>query len=160
MRYLIYFLLILAALILQTTIFAFNPVWGITPDLLLIVVVSLALLNGYRRGAYIGFIAGILQEVFSSGLFGVNIITKLTFGYICGFLKGKVYSGNVLLPGFLVGIITFLNQSLIIFLNKNIILESRFLMQFKKTLVPLIGYHVLLSLLIYPAIYYINQKYH
>ncbi|MBM7623097.1 rod shape-determining protein MreD [Sporohalobacter salinus] len=159
MRYLFYVLLILTALILQITIFAFNPVWGITPDLLLIVVISLALLNGHRQGAYIGFIAGIFQEIFSSGLFGINIIIKLTFGYIFGFFKGKVYSENILLPLSLVAVATFLNQFLIICLSDHIILKSEFLDQFKDVIAPLTGYHVLLSLVIYPAVYYIDEKY-
>ncbi len=159
MRYPVYILLILISLILQITIFAFNPVWGITPDLLLITVISLSLLNGYRQGAYIGFIAGILQDVFSSGLFGINTVTKMLLGYIFGFLEKKIYHRNIVTPLFTMILATVLNQLLVVLLTDHIMLKVELWNHFKEIIFPLTVYHLILALAIYPTIYFINNKY-
>ncbi|MGM0471353.1 MAG: rod shape-determining protein MreD [Bacillota bacterium] len=159
MRYLIDGLVIMIGLILQMTLFAFRPLWGVTPDLLLIIVVSYSLLAGYRKGAYFGFIAGVLQEVFTSGAFGVSIVNKLISGYICGFLKGKVYDRSILIPVLVIAVATLLNQLLIMELSNNFMVHSELWARFRETVVPLTGYHSLLSLIIYPAIYLINRRY-
>ena len=86
--------MVIVALILQVAYFSFYPLGGVTPDLLLIVVIILALFNGPRHGAYWGFLAGLLQDLFSGGLFGVNIVSKLLLGYTFGFLKQKLSRGS------------------------------------------------------------------
>ncbi|SJZ92914.1 rod shape-determining protein MreD [Selenihalanaerobacter shriftii] len=159
MQYLVYFVLMLISLVLQITIFAFYPVWGVTPDLLLIIVISSALLNGYRKGAYIGFFTGLIQDVFSSGLFGSNIVIKLILGYACGFLQKKIYPKSIIIPGLVITVSTIFSQLLMVILTDHIMLQAELWTRFKEVTLPLIIYHILLSLFIYPMMYYIKYKF-
>ena len=159
MQYLIYVIIMIVALILQVTIFSFYSVWGITPDLLLIIVISLALVNGYRWGAYMGFVAGFFQDIFSGGFFGINIIIKLILGYGFGFFERKVYHKNIVIPIVSVVVATIFSQFLFVILTDHVMLKIELWTRFKEIIMPLVALHILLSLIIYPLTYYINNKF-
>ncbi len=56
-------LLLATAVVLQTVVLSRIPLPGATPDLVLLVVVSLALVEGSTAGCVIGFAAGLLLDV-------------------------------------------------------------------------------------------------
>ncbi|MCK8825601.1 rod shape-determining protein MreD [Fuchsiella alkaliacetigena] len=159
MRDLIYILMVIIALILQVAYFSFYPLGGVIPDLLLIIVVILALFNGFRHGAYLGFLAGLLQDLFSGGLFGVNIVSKLLLGYTFGFLKQKIYYRNFAIPVALVILATVIDQLIFVILNNKLAFNLAVWLRLRELLIPLLIYNALLSILIYPVIYYLQRKY-
>jgi rod shape-determining protein MreD len=57
---------------------------NVTPDIPLIVVVLLALRRGPELGCAAGFFAGLLQDVATGGLIGVQALTKAVIGFAIG----------------------------------------------------------------------------
>ena len=97
MRTLIWGLLIVLTLVFQATLVPMIAIKGIRPDLLLIIVVSSALLLGQDQGIGMGFFAGLLQDL-ASGIFGINILSKIATGYLAGSMERKVFKEKALLP--------------------------------------------------------------
>jgi rod shape-determining protein MreD len=98
MRYIVLAVGVIVALALESTIFPFLSVAGVKPDLVLIIVIFFALLNGGRSGAALGFFAGLLEDLLIGRFIGINALSKMLTGLVVGQMEGKVYRENVLVP--------------------------------------------------------------
>ena len=80
---------ILIAAVIQPTFFAKLFLPGATPDILIVVLTSWALLKGPAVGAIAGFFAGFLIDVLPSGdhLMGISSIFLTIIGYLVGYLS-------------------------------------------------------------------------
>ena len=65
-RTLIYIVVILAAFLLQSTIFEFIALADIVPNMLIILTASIGLIRGRSEGCVVGFFCGLLMDI-SSG---------------------------------------------------------------------------------------------
>lgn len=81
---LVFLLLVPVLLILQSTAFSYIAIYGIKPDFLLILVILNGFLRGTREGAFLGFLAGVIQDMTYGGYFGLNALTKMAAGYLAG----------------------------------------------------------------------------
>ena len=107
--------IIIAALIIQLTIINSFTIQGLKPDLVLVVVVVIALLKGAEEGVIYGFVSGLLQDIFSTGLLGVNALVKTVMGFICGILREKVFVEHILLIVPLVTLFISIVQNILMF---------------------------------------------
>lgn len=114
MKPLIWGLLTLLTLVLQATVVPLMAIGGIRPDLLLIIVVSSALLQGKEQGVGLGFFAGLLQDLASGNIFGLNSLSKLATGYLAGSMERNVFKENVLLPVLAIIMFTLFNSILML----------------------------------------------
>lgn len=94
------FLLIL--LVMQATLVPMLFTGGHRPDLLLAAVVSAGLLFGKETAIGVGFFAGLLQDLASGTIFGLNLLPKMLVGYLFGLAERNVFKESVLLPLFAV----------------------------------------------------------
>lgn len=94
MQPLIFLLLVPALLILQSTALNYIAIYGIKPDFLLILVILNGFLRGTREGAFLGFLAGVVQDMAYGGYFGLNALTKMAAGYLAGLGEGRLYRDN------------------------------------------------------------------
>ena len=105
MRILKITLLVLGSVILQAALIARIPVLGSRPDLPLALVVSIALFDGSFHGELVGFVSGLLCDLFSGGPFlGVQSFSKTIVGYSTGLVRGRLYPDNLitqLISGFI-----------------------------------------------------------
>ncbi len=76
--------LMLAAVLLQTTVAPNIRVLGANPDFVLIVVVSVALLRGAETGAIFGFLCGTLVAVALLEPLGMSALVLVVVGYFTG----------------------------------------------------------------------------
>ncbi len=76
MRYLLYVLAILIAMAMQSTVLDFIAIYGIVPDLIIIVVCSISFLEDRRRGTIWGFFIGLIEDVTGSGLLGSLALSR------------------------------------------------------------------------------------
>ncbi|HYB85937.1 MAG TPA: rod shape-determining protein MreD [Streptosporangiaceae bacterium] len=84
---------ILVAVVLQTVLLDRLPFpGGAAPDLVLVLVVTLALASGPMPGMLIGFGAGLALDVAppASGLLGLSALVFCAVGYGCGRLRGPL----------------------------------------------------------------------
>lgn len=88
------FLLLLGALILQTTALETVAVRGVKPDLVMLLVVLNGFLLGTREGAFLGFAGGIIEDLFSGSYIGLNALSKMVGGYLAGTAGERLYREN------------------------------------------------------------------
>lgn len=82
-------LLILAVVVLQTTLFSAGlRVFGVMPDLGLVLTVAVAFYLGPERGAAFGFLTGVAVDVFLSTPLGVSALSFSLVGYGVGVVQG------------------------------------------------------------------------
>ena len=92
--------LVVVALLLQLTVLDQLPLpGGVSPDLLLLVVVALALSSGPTAGLITGFCAGLALDIAppSNHLIGVYALVFCLVGYFCGLVAADL-ENSVLLP--------------------------------------------------------------
>jgi len=82
-------LLFLAVLTIQTTLVPKIAIFGIFPDLPLILLFVFSIQYGGTRGIWTGFSLGLLIDVFSAGLLGANALAKTIIGGAAGFFDRK-----------------------------------------------------------------------
>ncbi|MDI3538036.1 MAG: rod shape-determining protein MreD [Bacillota bacterium] len=102
----------LGVLFLQSTLLNDLTFWGIRPDLVLILIGSIALNRGWGEGLLWGMVGGLLEDVFSSGLFGSHALAKTIIGFLLGLAEGQVFKENPLLPAVAILLGTFLEEVL------------------------------------------------
>ncbi|MEA2703532.1 MAG: rod shape-determining protein MreD [Actinomycetota bacterium] len=66
---------LLFALILHTAVFPQLRIFDVAPDVLLLFAIAGGLAGGPDRGAVLGFVAGILADLFLQTPFGLSALT-------------------------------------------------------------------------------------
>jgi rod shape-determining protein MreD len=104
-RVLAWFAVIVTGLLLQTTLFA--PPNGFTlararPELMYLITIVIAMLEGPASGAVTGFIAGMGQDFLSTAPKGITALTLTLLGYVIGQLRQYIVTPSPLLPVVLV----------------------------------------------------------
>jgi len=145
--------IIVVALLIQLTLINSISIMGLKPDLMMVVVVVFSLLKGEKEGTISGFVSGLLQDIFSTGLLGINALAKTVIGFTCGILKEKIFYEHIL---FLIPVITFIAsfmQSILIFLLLRAFgIEYNLAWSLKQVALPEALYSSLLSPFIFLAI--------
>jgi rod shape-determining protein MreD len=75
---------VLTALLLQTTVLTRLPLPGGAPDLLLVLVVGFALVEGPLSGTVTGFVAGLLADLGADHELGRTALVLAVVGYAAG----------------------------------------------------------------------------
>ncbi|MCS6999924.1 MAG: rod shape-determining protein MreD [Bacteroidota bacterium] len=75
----------LGAILIGTLASNLLTIGGITPDLLLLVIVALALHRGQLPALVFGFVMGLLFDIVSTDVIGSNALVKMLAGYVAGF---------------------------------------------------------------------------
>jgi len=145
--------IIVVALVIQLTLINSVTILGLKPDLIMVVVVVFSLLKGEKEGAISGFASGLLQDIFSTSLLGINALAKTVIGFTCGILKEKIFHEHIL---FIIPVITFIAsfmQSILIFwLLRAFGIEYNLTWSLKQIALPEALYSSLLSPFIFLAI--------
>lgn len=84
----------LVAAFTQFTVLDSVRVWGIKPDLVMILVIFYAFFGGRREGAFWGFIAGLLLDAATGSYFGLNALVYMVAGYLAGVVQTALYKDN------------------------------------------------------------------
>lgn len=76
--------------VLQTTLIPAISIYGIKPDLLLLVLFMLAVKTGIMPALYVGFFLGLAQDIYSPVILGQNALSKTLAGFFAGLFNEKV----------------------------------------------------------------------
>jgi rod shape-determining protein MreD len=93
-----------AALLLQTTVFPEITLLGVKPELLYLVTVIFAVLQGPADGAVVGFVGGLAQDFMLNMPKGITALTLTILGYTVGLARQYIVSPSPLLPAVLVAL--------------------------------------------------------
>ena len=92
----------ITALLLQSTIFSEVRLLGAKPELMYLVVIVLAILEGPSEGALVGFVGGMLQDFLLNQPKGITALTLTLLGYTVGLARQYIVSPSPLLPTLMV----------------------------------------------------------
>lgn len=84
MKYAVYVGLLLVLVPIQTTILDYVSVGGIRPDLSLVAAILVGFIRGPFDGLLMGLVLGFVQDSFSAGQLGLNLVTKGLSGLLGG----------------------------------------------------------------------------
>ena len=116
-RFLITAVIIIAAYLLQCTVFSSLELAGIKPNLLIIVTASFGFMRGSREGVLVGFVSGLLADIQFGDMIGFYALIYLLVGYINGMFQRLYFDEDIKLPLFLIAISEFLYGIIVYFLT-------------------------------------------
>lgn len=102
-RFIVVTLEILICFLLQTTLFQWFRLAGVTPNLLLILTVSIGFMRGRKEGLFIGFICGLLIDVYYGDIIGICALIYLIIGYLSGYANKIFVEEDFSIPLLLIG---------------------------------------------------------
>jgi len=96
-------LIILTALLLQSTVFSGVRLVGVRPQLIYLVTILIAMLEGPRSGAVAGFVGGMAEDILLNhpGK-GATALTLTLLGYSIGMFRQYIVTPSPWLPAMLV----------------------------------------------------------
>ena len=157
-RKVISFLIILICFLLQSTVFPQITFFSVKPNLLIIVTASFGFMRGKKEGMFVGFICGILMDIFWGGLLGFYALIYATIGYVNGFFKRMFYDEDIKLPlGMIAASELIYGLACYFFLH---LLQGDFAFgtYLIRLILPELVYTILVTLVLYQIILQINKK--
>ena len=89
---------LIVAAVLQVGIAPHVAIGGVVPNLLLLVVITLAMIEGPRSGATAGFVAGLLFDLLGTGPIGPMAMVLAMTGHLAGSLSANMFAEGWLMP--------------------------------------------------------------
>ena len=157
-RFLITAVIIIAAYLLQCTVFSSLELAGIKPNLLIIVTASFGFMRGSREGVLVGFVSGLLADIQFGDMIGFYALIYLLVGYINGMFQRLYFDEDIKLPLFLIAISEFLYGIIVYLLTYLLRSDFNFLLYLNKIILPELIYTIVITLGLYPLILFINHK--
>ena len=148
----------LLCFLLQTTVFQTLKLAGISPNIILILVVSIGLMCGRTEGMIVGFFCGLLLDIMYGNILGIFTLVYMIIGYINGFFNHMFYSDDIILPmGLIITNDLVLNLGIYVFY---FMLRNRldFLFYFRYTILPEMIYTIVVTLVLYKILLAIHLK--
>jgi len=141
---------LLGALVLQVMIAPHIALFGISPNFLLLVVITLAFVEGTSEGATAGFVAGLLLDLLSTGPIGAWALVMSVTGYISGSLKENLFAEGWLAP-VTVGVVAALTADLAYLVVVSVLgVGPAFWSSVVRLVLPQAVYNAVLVILVYP----------
>jgi rod shape-determining protein MreD len=151
-RVLLWAAVVLTALLLQSTLFSTITLRGAKPDLIVLITVVLAYLEGPSSGALAGFVGGMAEDFLLNQPKGITALTLTLVGYGVGMLRQYVTTPSPILPVALVGcstVVAVLFYGLVAFLLGQ--LETGFLYLLRVAVLSGL-YNAVLTPILFPVV--------
>ncbi|MGH2675467.1 MAG: rod shape-determining protein MreD [Actinomycetota bacterium] len=103
-RTLAWIAIVVTALLLQSTVLAQIKLGGAKPELMYLITVVLAMLEGPSSGALGGFSAGMAQDFLLNDPKGITALVLTILGYAVGTVRQFITTPSPALPTILVGV--------------------------------------------------------
>lgn len=107
-------ILIWICFILQSTVFKLQTFTNVSPNLLLMMTVSIAFMQGKKEGLLTGFVSGLLIDVFFGTILGIYSLLYMLTGFAAGSFAQIYFDEDVTIPVALVTVADFILNFLII----------------------------------------------
>lgn len=150
-------IIIIICFLLQSTFCRFMELAGVVPNLLLIVTMSFGLMRGRREGLLVGFVSGLLIDIFFGSVLGPFAFIYMTLGYANGFFHRIYYVEDVLLPMLMITLNDFIFNVVvyvIYFLLRNRLNFGEYLVDI---ILPEMIYTIIVTLFFYKILVRINK---
>jgi rod shape-determining protein MreD len=149
-----FYVILTAAFTLQLTLLDRIRILDAEPDLLLLLVAFSGVFYGWGPGLEAGVISGLLKDIFSTDIFGINTLALSITGFLIGGLSPKFFKESRVTQVFLVFIFSlvsmFIHYTLSSFLSDIRFIDlSEYLFGL---IIPSAIYTSILSAIIFPVL--------
>ncbi len=158
LRKIVVFCIVIIGFLLQGSVFSGISMGGIVPNILIIITSSFGFMRGKNEGMVIGFMCGLIMDIFFGDILGFYALVYLVIGYLNGFFRSIFYPEDIKLPMILIAASELAYCFLcFIFL---FMLRGKFHLgfYFVHIFLPEIAYTILVTLIIYKLILWINER--
>ncbi len=112
-----YTILVFLTVLIQSTLGDSIKIYGVKPNITIVLIVIVALLRNNTEGAIVGFFCGLMQDALSGTVIGFYALMGLYLGLIIGSINKRLYRENVLIAVFLTFVSTFVYEYLVYFFS-------------------------------------------
>lgn len=152
------FIFIFVCFILQSTVFRSLSFAGIVPNLLIVLTSAYGFMRGENEGMVIGFICGLLIDIFFGDILGFYALIMMYIGFLNGKFNMIFYPEDIKLPLGLI-IISDLSYGMVcyilLFMLKG---KFEFWFYFTSIILPELVYTMIITCLLYPILLIVNKK--
>ena len=157
-RVIIYIVIILAAYLLQSTVFTFFALADIIPNMLIIVTASIGMIRGRNEGCVVGFFCGLLMDISAGDYLGVYALCYMFIGFILGFLNQLYYEEDITLPLILIGVADLMYGIFMYIVSFLIRGRFNFLYYLIHIILPELVYTLIVSIVLYRVMLFACKK--
>ncbi len=150
-------ILIFVCFLLQSSVFTRLDLGGITPNLLIVLTASFGFMRGEKEGMFIGFVCGLLMDIFFSEYMGLYSLVYLYIGFFNGKFKKIFYPDDIKLPITLI-VFSDLLYGLACYISFLLRGKFHFGYYLLNVILPEIVYTIIITIALYPLILIINKK--
>lgn len=140
---------VLVCFLLQTSVFDMIRMADTSPNILLILVASIALMRGQKDGMVVGFFCGLLLDIFFGSSLGGYALLYMLFGFVDGFFNRMYYQDDNVLPLLLLTVNDLIYGFLMYILNGLLHGHLHFFYYLRSIILPEIVYTVAVGMLLY-----------
>ncbi len=149
---LVLILLIILSFVMQSTVFQALSLASVSPNILLIITSSLGFMRGEKEGLFVGFLSGLLMDIFFGQLFGFYALLYMFIGYGSGLFHMMFYDEDIKMPMIWIALselVYGLSVYFFMFLMRS---KFEFVYYFNHIILPELIYTVVLTILMYRPI--------
>ena len=157
-RFIVSFLLVISCFVLQSTVFKSIAFGGIIPNLMIVLTASFGFMRGEKAGILFGFFCGLLADIFFGSVIGLYAMIYMYIGYANGKFNMIFYPEDIKLPLALIFVsdMTYgLRSYIILFLMRG---RFHFTYYLIHIILPEMVYTIVVTLIFYPFLLWINKK--
>jgi rod shape-determining protein MreD len=147
----------LVVFLVQVTAIHRIGVAGCTPDLMVILLVSLALERGPVLAVVIGFLLGFLQDLGNASFLGMNALAKSILAYGVSRVGGGLLPENALYKGFIIFAACLVNDIVVLPIATSFSLGDMFVSFFRFSLLSAL-YSAFLGVVIYALLELLTRR--
>lgn len=157
-RKLITLAIIVVCFLLQSTVLKALAIGNICPNLLLIVTASFGFMRGTKSGMYVGLTCGLFIDFFWGGLLGFHMLLFVMIGYFNGSFQRLFFDEDLKLPIGLIAVSELAYGIAVYFFSYMLQGNFSFGTHLFQVIIPELVYTILVTLVLYQIILYINKK--
>lgn len=157
-RNIILIFVIIIGFVAQTTLFQALSFAGISPNILIIITASYGFMFDKKCGMVVGFICGLLMDIFYGSVLGFYALIYLYIGAANGAFHSIFFQDDIKLPLVLIMASDFVYSFVCYVLLY--LLRSRFdfLFYLRRIIMPEIVYTIFVTVFLYPCILFLNRS--
>lgn len=158
MKGLIIGLVVAVNFVLESTFFQYISVFGIKPDVALVIITTVAILQGKDMGIVTGVASGMLQDIIFGKPIGISAFSYMVAGYVVGLNSEKIFKENLIVPVIFTTAATLIKYAVTVFYLYAIQLNFSLLSYIRSTVLPEAVYNCIISVFIYKGLHILFHK--
>lgn len=158
MRIAILALITIINLILQSTLSLYLDSVYMLPNSMIVLVISYAIVRNDVEGAIFGFANGILFDIMFGRIIGMYALVALTTGFIAAKPFKEFSPNNFVISSAMIFAMTIFYELMFYVLAFLFQGRTDILFYLRRIILPEAILNVIISIVIYPAIFYLNKR--